>query len=195
MGNTADGQAFEELLSANLDALYGTALRLCSGRAADAEDLLQEAMLRAFEHRRSLRDAAAGRSWLFTILVRTNLNRARAQGRRREESASDLSDGAFEEALASWLPDERADEWLERDELRRRVAVEVHALDDDLREVVVLLDLEEFSYREVSAMLEIPEGTVASRLFRARRALRDALAPAMRQADVPPRASRGGIDA
>jgi RNA polymerase sigma-70 factor, ECF subfamily len=190
----AASQVFEELLSANLDLLYRTALRLCGGRAADAEDLLQDAMLRAFEHRDALREPGAGRAWLFTILVRTNLNRARSQGRRREESASDLSEQAFEEALASWVPAERPDEWLERSELRRRVSNAVNELDDDLREVVVLLDLEGLSYREVSAMLEVPEGTVASRLFRARRALRAVLAPRAVDGGSVPRAADGGLE-
>ncbi len=189
--------AFEELLSANLDTLYRTALRLCNGRAADAEDLLQDAMLRAFGHRQSLRDPATGRSWLFTILVRTNLNRARANGRRPEESASDMSDGKFEQALAAWQPAERPDEWLERDETQRSVSEALEMLDDDLRSVVVLHELEGFSYREVSSMLEVPEGTVASRLFRARQALRAALSAVSDGATTDaaaPRAAGGGME-
>src|SRR5919106_2457626 len=83
-------QAFEELVGANLDALYRTSLRLCAGRTDDAEDLLQETMLRAFRKRHDLRDPAAARSWLFTILVRTHANRLRGQRRRREELATDM---------------------------------------------------------------------------------------------------------
>jgi RNA polymerase sigma factor (sigma-70 family) len=85
-------RAFEELLAANLDALYRTALRLCDGRSADAEDLLQDAMLRAFEKRASLRDPSAGRAWLFTTLIRTNLNRVRSSRRRAETLATDFDD-------------------------------------------------------------------------------------------------------
>ncbi|CAN5291909.1 RNA polymerase sigma factor SigR [soil metagenome] len=175
-GAAPEHQAFEELLAATLDPLYATALRLCRGRAADAEDLLQDAVLRAFTHRAELREAAAGRSWLFTILTRTHLNRVRAAGRRRESAASDLDDVGFEAALAEWAPQERADERAEREETRREIRAAIDALDDDLREVVLLTDFNGFSQRETAAIIGVPQGTVASRLFRARRTLRHELA-------------------
>jgi RNA polymerase sigma-70 factor (ECF subfamily) len=162
-------------LSEHLDALYRTARRLCGGRQADAEDLLQDAMLRAFARFDELREPAAARVWLFTILTRTNLNRLRAQQRRAEMLASDLDEQEFEEALAAWrsaaAPDELTDVVLTRE----RVAAALQDLDDDLRPVVWLADVEGFRQREVAEMLGIPEGTVASRLFRARRNLREAL--------------------
>jgi RNA polymerase sigma-70 factor, ECF subfamily len=165
-------RAFEELLAANLDALYRTALRLCDGRSADAEDLLQDAMLRAFEKRASLRDPSAGRAWLFTTLVRTNLNRVRSSRRRAETLATDFDDRQFEAALAAWSDSDASDEWLDRLQSQDQVRAAVQALDPELRTVVVLADMEGFTQRETAAMLEIPEGTVASRLFRARRSLR-----------------------
>lgn len=168
-------RAFEELLAANLDALYRTALRLCDGRSADAEDLLQDAMLRAFEKRASLRDPSAGRSWLFTTLIRTNLNRMRSMKRRAETLAADFTDRQFEAALAAWSEADAPDEWLDRLQSREQVRNAVHALEPDLRTVVVLAEMEGFTQRETAAMLAIPEGTVASRLFRARRALREQL--------------------
>lgn len=170
-----DPRAFEELLSEHLDALYRTALRFCGGRQADAEDLLQDATLRAFEHFEQLRDPLAARSWLFTILARTNLNRLRSQQRRAEVVATDLDDRDFERALAAWehgvKPDERTDESL----MRERLITALDSLDEQLRPVVWLSDVEGFRQREVAAMLGIPEGTVASRLYRARRALRTRL--------------------
>lgn len=170
-----EARAFEELLSEHLDALYRTALRLCSGRKADAEDLLQDAVLRAFERFGDLRDPAAGRAWMFTILARTNLNRVRTSRRRAEMLAADLDEQEFEDALASWqsaeAPDERADLALTRE----RLVVALDALDEQLRPVVWLSDVEGFRQRDVAEMLGIPEGTVASRLFRARRRLRELL--------------------
>lgn len=174
-GEPAQRRAFEELLGANLDALYRTALRLCDGRAADAEDLLQDAMLRAFERRRDLRDPGAGRPWLFTILIRTNLNRVRGRTRRPETLESDLDEREFESALAAWSSADSPEEWLDRLQLAEHVRRALDGLDPQLRAVVLLTDVEEFSHREAAAMLDIPQGTVASRLFRARRALRDAL--------------------
>jgi RNA polymerase sigma factor (sigma-70 family) len=172
---SSEPRAFEELLAEHLDALYRTALRFCRGRRSDAEDLLQDAMLRAFERFGELRDPAAIRAWLFTILTRTNLNRVRTRRRRAETLASDLHEREFEEALASWRTAEAPDEVVHTALVRERLAAAIDGLDEQLRPVVWLSDVERFRQREVAEMLGIPEGTVASRLFRARRILRDVL--------------------
>lgn len=168
-------RAFEEVVGDHLDALYRTALRFTAGRQADAEDLLQDSLLRAFEHFNQLRDPAAGRSWLFSILVRTNLNRVRSEARRHEHLSADLGDGAFEEALASWRPAVTPEELLDRRESASRVVKALDALEPTLRSAIVLTDVEGFSQREAARLLEVPEGTVASRVFRARAELRNAL--------------------
>jgi len=176
-------RAFEELISEHLDSLYRTVLRLARGQVADAEDLLQDAVLRAFEHFSQLRDQGAGRSWLFAILVRTNLNRVRAASRRPEQLSADLTDGAFEEALAAWTPNFTPGEFLDRAESAERILKALDDLTPELRAAVVLTDIEGFSQREAAQLLEVPEGTVASRIFRGRRDLRQALtedAPALR---------------
>lgn len=175
-GGMPDPKVFEEILAANLDSLYRTALRLCAGRTEEAEDLLQDSVLRAFAKRDNLRDPRAGRSWLFTTLVRTHLNRVRSERRRRETLESDFDDRQFEAALAGWSESELPDERMDRDATRAAVRAAMDGLEPQLREVLLLTDLEDFSHRETAAMLEIPEGTVASRLFRARAALRSALA-------------------
>lgn len=168
-------RTFEEVVTQHLDALYRTALRLTRGRTADAEDLLQDAVLRAFEAFGELREPGAARAWLFTTLVRTHLNRRRAATRRREDLACDLGDHEFEQALAAWpagvMRDERGDGRPDPAD----VAEAIDALDEPLRSVVVLVDVEGFRQREAAAMLRLPEGTVASRLFRARRQLRETL--------------------
>ena len=168
-------RAFEDVLSAHLDSLYGTALRLCSGERPDAEDLLQDAMLRAFEKYSELRDGRAARAWLFTVLLRTHLNRVRAHRRRRETFSGDMTPEAFEEALAEWTPMKTPIEWLDRTVLTDRLAAALDELPKELRATVWLADVEGFTQREVAGMLDVPEGTVASRLFRARRALREKL--------------------
>jgi RNA polymerase sigma-70 factor (ECF subfamily) len=168
-------RAFEELLTEHLDALYRTALRFCRGRQSDAEDLLQDSMLRAFERFGELRDPAAVKPWLFTILTRTNLNRIRTQRRRAEMLTSDLEEHEFEKALATWANAEAPDELAHTTLVRERLTAALDGLDEHLRPVVWLSDVEKFRQREVAAMLGIPEGTVASRLFRARRILRDVL--------------------
>lgn len=169
------GLAFEELLSQNLDALYRTALRLCRGEDADAEDLLQDAMLRAFEHHHELKNAGAGRAWLFTILARTHLNRLRTARRRAETLEVDIDEADFEGALTAWQPMVLPDEAAVRSDLRERLREAMDHLEPGLRTAVWLVDVEGFSQREVAGMMEVPEGTVASRLFRARRQLRTIL--------------------
>jgi len=166
---------FEELLSEHLDALYSSALRFCAGRTADAEDLLQDTAFRAFQHFDDLREPSAARAWLFTILTRTNLNRLRTRRRRAETLTPDLDEREFEEALASWNPVIRPDEYADGALTRQRLTAALDTLDDDVRPVIWLSDVEGFRQREVADMLDIPEGTVASRLFRARRALRSVL--------------------
>ena len=162
-------------MSAHLDALYRSALHLCGGQCADAEDLLQDAMLRAFEHFHELRDPGAGKTWLFTILVRTNLNRLRTRRRRAETIISDLTEHEFEQALASWTSLRTPDDACDLLSLRQDLAAALNTLDDQLRPVIWLSDVEGFRQREIAHMLDVPEGTVASRLFRARRWLRDGL--------------------
>lgn len=163
------------MLTEHLDALYRTALRLCRGREPDAEDLLQDASLRAFDAYHGLRDPAAARSWLFTILGRTHLNRVRSARRRPETVSADLDETAFEAALAEWSPLPSPLETLERRQLGEELTRALDDLAPELRAVVLLTDVEGFTQREVAHMLEVPEGTIASRLFRARRQLRDAL--------------------
>jgi RNA polymerase sigma-70 factor (ECF subfamily) len=165
----------EHLLDAHLDALYRTALRLCGGHAADAEDLVHDAVARAVEGYAELREHAAARSWLFTTLVRTHLNRGRARRRRRESLAVDLSDAAFEEALANWRPARSPLDDAARADVRDRVIAALHVLDEAYRTVVWLVDAEEWRLRDVATMLDVPEGTVASRLYRGRQTLRAAL--------------------
>ena len=87
---SSEHRVFEELLSEHLDALFRTAVRLCRGHVADAEDLLQDASLRAFDGFGTLRDRAAARGWLFSILMRTQLNRLRARLRHPEDNAADM---------------------------------------------------------------------------------------------------------
>ncbi len=167
------------MLGEHLDALFRTALRLCQGHRADAEDLLQDAALRAFDGYAQLRDPSAARAWLFTILSRTHLNRVRSRRRRAETLSTDLDQPAFEAALAEWTETPSPADVAETGQLGEQLAKAVDDLPPELGSVVLLVDVEGFTQREVAAMQGIPEGTVASRLFRARRRLREVLeAPA-----------------
>lgn len=128
--------------------------------------------MRAVQGFQKLRDLRAARAWLLTILARTFQNRVRAAKRRAETFAVDLSEAAFEAALAAWRPLPTPEEVLDQHDLSTRLTAALDTLDMPLRTVLWLVDVEGFRQREVAAMLEIPEGTVASRLYRVRWQLR-----------------------
>ena len=148
------------------------AVRLSGVQEAEADDLLQETAVRAVQSFQELRDPRAARAWLFTILVRTFHNRVRATARRAETFAADLSEDAFEAALAAWHPLPTPEDLLIQHDRSARLTAALDTLDVPFRTVLWLVDVEGFRQREVATMLEIPEGTVASRLYRARWQLR-----------------------
>jgi RNA polymerase sigma-70 factor, ECF subfamily len=177
-------RAFEEVFAEHLDALYRTALRLCRGHEADAEDLLQDSALRSFTNFDQLKDPSSARAWLFAILTRTHLNRVRSAGRRAEATSSDLDERAFEAALAEWMPMRSPVEEVEQRQLGEQLVKALDQLPAELRGAVWLVDVEGFTQREAAGMQDVPEGTIASRLFRGRRQLRIALEAAAREARI-----------
>lgn len=136
---------------------------------------MQDGVLRAFGGLAQLRAPEAARAWLFTILTRTHLNRVRTTRRRGEVTFADLDEAAFERALEEWGPANTPEAIFGQHQLRERLARALDSLAPELRAVVWLSDVEGFRQREIAAMLHIPEGTVASRLYRARRELRERL--------------------
>lgn len=164
--------------------MFRTALRLCRGNDADAEDLLQDSALRAFTSFDQLRDPAAARAWLFTILTRTHLNRVRSARRRAEATSTDLDESAFEAALAEWVPMRSPAQEVERWELGEQLVRALDQLPDELSGAVWLVDVEGFTQREAANMQDVPEGTIASRLFRGRRRLRSALETPAREVRI-----------
>ncbi len=131
-----------------------------------------------------MRDASAARAWLFTILTRTHLNRVRSAGRRAEATSTDLDERAFEAALAEWVPMRSPAEEVERLQLAEQLAKALDQLPNELRAAVWLVDVEGFTQREAANTQDVPEGTVASRLFRGRRQLRNALERPAREARI-----------
>ncbi len=154
-----------------LDALYGTALRLT--RDADrAQDLVQDTYLKAFRARARFTEGTNLKAWLFTILHNTWRNRQRDRARTRIDFDSEAV-----EAAAETVSDVRtsAVESPEALLLRAGLDGELRAALDRLpaafREAVWLRDVEELSYQEIAQVLEIPVGTVMSRISRGRRQL------------------------
>jgi RNA polymerase sigma-70 factor (ECF subfamily) len=155
-------ERFEAEALPHFNALYRTAHRM-TRNAEDAQDLVQDTLLRAYRAFDSFSPGTNIRAWLFTILHRTRTDQFRRAARRKDTEAL-TGEGpavpATQEALASGRDLQRA--FLE--------------LPEAFRVAVLLRDLEEFSYQEIAAILEVPVGTVMSRIHRGRALLRQALA-------------------
>ena len=164
--------AFEAEALASIDSLYRTALRL-TRMPADAEDLVQETMLKAFRAEDTFKPGTNLRAWLFTILHNTARNRLRDRVRDHVDIDSETVERAGDQPLQG------AAETPETLLLRETLAPELQAAIDELpeafREAVWLRDVEEFSYAEIAEMLGVPVGTVMSRISRGRRMLFDKL--------------------
>jgi len=173
----ADHAWFEQAVLAMLPELLGTARRL-TGNPDDAEDLAAEAITRAWVHRDSLRERERFGGWLFRILTNLFLSRRRAEtGRSRETCLEDeaefsLFDRLHQPILLWWGAPEQ--EFLDR-LLREDLVRAIEALPDPYRIVVVMADLQGFSYAQTAALLDVPVGTVRSRLARGRGLLQRAL--------------------
>ncbi len=166
---------FEREALSYLDALYRTGLRMTRSEA-DAEDLVQETYIRAFRHRDQFTPGTNLKAWLFRILTNTFINSYR---RKQAQPQTTELDGVEETTLHRLMTETRgAAPEPEREVLDGIVDGEVTAALEELPErfrTVVLLDVEGFSYKEIAEMLEIPIGTVMSRLHRGRKFLQKRL--------------------
>jgi len=163
---------FEDEALVHLDSLYALALRLSGGDETRAEDLVQEAILKAYRAWDRFEVGTNSRAWLMTILRNTFINQFRSQKSRPVHVEFEaVAETAASEALFAADPEGRVFEHV----LDREVVAAIDELPEEFRVVVVLTDLEGLSYQEVSELLGAPVGTVKSRLFRARRRLQERL--------------------
>ena len=177
----ASRRRFETEALPHLEALYRTALRLTRNRN-DAEDLVQETYLRAARFWNRYEAGTNCRAWLYTIMTNIRINQAVKAGRRPPEVDFD------EVGAVLAQPGSTALEAPTRGEidgfanlLEDEVKAALEAVPEDFRLVLVLYVMEGFAYKEIAAILEIPIGTVMSRLYRARKLLQASLAVYARQ--------------
>ena len=177
--SAADCEWFERTVVAALSDLYGTALRLTRNRA-DAEDLVAETVARGWSHLHDLTDRNRLRGWLFRILANAFLSARRTDARRGvHESLDEGTEEGFSlfeqlhvPILLWWgTPEQQFLDKLLREDLTRAV----DALPETFRLVVVLADMHGCTYQEIAETLQVPIGTVRSRLARARALLQKAL--------------------
>jgi RNA polymerase sigma-70 factor (ECF subfamily) len=168
--------AFEAEALACVDSLYRTAMRLTRS-PADAEDLVQDTYLKAFRAADSFEPGTNLRAWLFTILHNTARNRARDRARDTVTADSETVDQAADGLTTGVMGGQTItpEALLLRDTLTPDLQAAVDALPEAFREAVWLRDVEEFSYAEIADMLQVPAGTVMSRISRGRRMLFDRL--------------------
>lgn len=163
---------FKEEALVHLDALYGLALRLTGGDEARSEDLVQEAVLKAYRSWDHFELGTNCRAWLMTILRNTFINEFRRQKNR--PTPVDYDDVAERPTFMDVKDDDPEGDFF--DEIVDDEVVDaIEELEAEFRIPLVLCDLEGLSYQEIADVLDIPVGTVKSRLFRARRRLQKRL--------------------
>jgi RNA polymerase sigma-70 factor (ECF subfamily) len=170
-----DGPALTVLIQRYQDRLFNALLRLC-GNSHDAEELCQDTFVRFLAKIGEFRGGSGLYTWLFRIAMNLALSHRRRAGKVRLAPLE--ARAGQEEDLAHTLPDLRQatpDEQVERAQEHQRVLEALEGLEQEFRAVVVLRDVEGMDYEQIAQVLNVPVGTVRSRLFRARHKLADQL--------------------
>jgi len=167
-----DASAFEVLVRRHERRVFGLVFRMLGNRE-EAEDVAQEAFLALHRHGRRFRGEARFSTFVYRVAANAALNRRRSLGRRRarEEALKHRQDAGDDLPSTPRDPEDAAS----GGEIQQRVQAALLGLPRDLRMAVVLYDIEGQPYGEIAQVLRIPEGTVKSRIHRARTALRDRL--------------------
>ncbi len=177
-----DLRCFQTLVEKHGGKLYAVAYRI-TGDGAEAEEIVQEAFVNAWKGIRGFRGDASFSTWLTAIAVNLSRNRLRRMRTRKAreplsmDEPPDSRGGRMARTIPS--PDPTPHERLERDEELSALKSCVDSLEPVFKEAVVLRDMRGLSYAEIAAILHEPEGTIKSRLFRAREALRGCMRKAM----------------
>ena len=167
---------FEAAAIPYLDSLYNMAFRLTRS-PVDAEDLVQETYLKAYRHYEKFQKGTNLKAWLFRILKNTFINGYRKRQNRPTHSAFEDIEDSFESMVSDQAPQRIKDpeEVALENVLDEDVQRALDTLRDDYRMVILLVDIEGFSYKEAAEILDVPVGTVMSRLYRGRRTLEKVL--------------------
>jgi len=185
----ADQATFAEQAMPLMDGLYSAALRM-TRNPADAEDLVQETYLKAYRAFHTFQEGTNLKAWLYRILTNTYINTYRAKKRRPDESDLDEVEdlylyrrlGGLEGATAGRSAEEELLDQLTDSEVKDAL----ESLPEQFRMAVLLADVEGFAYKEIAEILDIPIGTVMSRLHRGRKAMQKQLYEFGRERNLVP---------
>ena len=166
---------FERVAMPHLNAVYTAALRLARN-PADAEDLLQETVLRAFRFFHQFTEGTNCRAWLLAILYNNFRNAYRRNSREQPAGSSEELDHEMEaHGGTSDQSCQNPEEVLGGRMIGRRIEIALESLPVEFRETLIMVDVQDLSYQEVAEVLAVPLGTIKSRVSRARALLREAL--------------------
>lgn len=174
----ADQSKFADDAMVFIDALFSAAMRM-TRNSAEAEDLVQETYLKAYRGYGSFQEGTNLKAWLYRILTNTFINSYRAKKRRPDESDLDEVEdlylyrrlGGLEAVAAGRSAEEEVLDSFTDDDVKAAI----EALPEQFRLAVLLSDVEGFSYKEIAEIMDVPIGTVMSRLHRGRKALQKEL--------------------
>jgi RNA polymerase sigma-70 factor (ECF subfamily) len=170
--------AFEVLVRRHQKRMLNIAYRII-GSYEEACEIVQDAFISAYKNIKGFKGKAKFSTWLYTIVINHSRNRLKQLKTRRYREAYSTNnpittpDGEIQADPPSNAPS--ALDRLEAQDVQQQVQGCINILDAEFREVIILRDIQGFSYDEISVMLKVPEGTVKSRLFRAREGVRDCL--------------------
>ncbi|UCD71425.1 MAG: sigma-70 family RNA polymerase sigma factor [Syntrophobacterales bacterium] len=177
LSKKGDVNAFEVLVKKHQKRMFNIAYRMV-GNYEEASEIVQDAFVSAYRGIKNFKGKAKFSTWLYTIVINLSRNRLRQlkvqlhRERHTIENPVLTNKGTYGEPASS---EPSALERLEKRDIQQQVQGCINSLGDEFREVLVLRDIQGFSYDEISDVLKLPEGTVKSRLFRARGVLKDCL--------------------
>ena len=176
LASGGDPAAFETLMSAHESRMYAVALRMCGSRE-DAQDCLQEAMIRVYRAMSSFKGQSSFATWVYRITMNSCLDELRRRKNRTATSLDALLDNGFAPSDENDTPERHS----LQNEQRRCIERAIAELPEDMRSAIVLRDIQGCSYEEIAQVLDANVGTIKSRISRGRERLRSVL---MRQPEL-----------
>ena len=162
---------FEREMIPHLDSLYNFAIRLTAD-PIDAEDLVQDTIVKAFRFFGSYEKGTNAKAWLFRILKNSYINNYRKKSKQPQQVDYDEVSTYYENVRSEQSDTTDMEDIMYRDLLDDQITRALQRLPEDFRTVVLLCDVEGFTYEEIANMLDVPIGTIRSRLHRGRNLLR-----------------------